>query len=54
MNLELLSNNPEFDLDECNPECLPSEKSLDNAIKNAKGKTPEELEKQKSRLAHGV
>lgn len=46
MNLELLSNSDKIDLDECNPECLPFDKSLDNAIKNAKGKTPEELKKQ--------
>lgn len=46
MDLELLSNNTKFNSDECNPECLPFEKSLDEALKNAKGKTIEELEKQ--------
>lgn len=46
MDLNLLYNNDEFYYDECNPECLPFEKSLDAALKNAKGKTIEELEKQ--------
>lgn len=46
MDLELLSNNTKFTLDKCNPECLPFEESLDVAMKSAKEKTPEELEKQ--------
>lgn len=46
MNLELLSNRVGFDPDECNPECLPFEESLNKDLMNAKNKTPEELDKE--------
>lgn len=32
--------------DECIPECLPFEESLNKSLKDAQGKTSEELEKQ--------
>jgi len=46
MNLELLSSSDKFDPDECNSECLPSEESLNKDLRNAKRKTPEELNEE--------
>lgn len=46
MNLELLSNGMKFDFDECNPECLPFEESLNEDLKNADGKLMVELDKE--------
>lgn len=41
IDLNLLSDNN----DECSPECLPCEESLNNALKDTHGKTQKELEK---------
>lgn len=46
MQLELLSINKNNSSDDCSPECLPFEESLNKDLKNAKDKTPEELDKE--------
>lgn len=46
MNLELLSTNENNYFDDCSPECLPFENSLNEDLKNAQGKTQEELDKE--------
>ncbi len=46
MNLELLSTNENKCFDDCSPECLPFENSLNEDLKNVQGKTQEELDKE--------
>lgn len=45
-NLEPLNTYEDSDSDECLPECLPFEESLNKDLRNTKGKTQEKLEKQ--------
>lgn len=46
MDLEMLSTNENNNFDDCSPECLPFEDSLNKDLRNVKGKSIEELEKQ--------
>lgn len=45
-DLEPLNTYEDSDSDECLPECLPFEKSLNKALKDTHGKTQAELEEQ--------
>lgn len=46
IDLNLLSDNDDIYSNDCSPECLPFEESLNKDLRNAKEKTQEELDKE--------